>query len=145
VVPRSIFRYLPTRPPITGRPKLSDDIQQTIALLSGWDGATRRLLKSSPAGILRVTDARAIGVYNVKASQDDISITCDDCPASEVMIRSFPDNVGKVFVNVNAEADENVGYPLFTGEWIRIAVNNLSSVQVWFEKDDDRVAAIYTE
>jgi len=139
------FDDLPTRPPITGRPKLSDDIQQTIALLSGWDGATRRLLRVSPTGALRVCSAKAKGVYNITAGSDDLKVSCIDCPVSEIMIRAFPDNIGKVFVNVNAEADENVGYPIFTGEWVSISVNNLSSLQLWFEKQDDKIAGIYTE
>ncbi|GAH98407.1 unnamed protein product, partial [marine sediment metagenome] len=38
-----------------------------------------------------------------------------------------------------------VGYPLFTGEWVNLSVNNLVGVQLWIEKDTDKVAAIYTE
>lgn len=139
------FDDLPTKPPITGRPKLSEDLQQTIALLSGFDGVTRRLIRCSPTGVIRVGSARAIGLYNIVANKDDYTTICADCPASEVMIRAFPDNTGRVFVNFGSPAAVNTGYPLFTGEWVTLSLDNLNSLQLYIEKDTDKVAAIYTE
>jgi len=139
------FDDLPTKPPVTGRPKLSEDLQQSIALLSGWDGATRRLIRCSPTGVIRVGSARAVGIYNIVADQDAYTLTCSDCSVSEVMLRAFPDNTGRVFVNIGAAAALNTGYPLFMGEWVSISVNNLNSLQLYIEKDTDKVAAIYTE
>jgi len=139
------FDDLPTRPPVTGRPNLSEDLQQTVALLVGWDGATRRLIRVSPTGVIRMGSARAMGVYNIVSDTDGFTLQCSDCPVSEVMIRAFPDNTGRVFVNIGAVAALNVGYPLFTGEWVNLSVNNLNSLQLYIEKDTDKVAAIYTE
>ncbi len=139
------FDDLPTKPPITGRPKVSDDLQQTIALLSSWDGVTRRLVRCSPTGVLRIGSARAIGVLNVVADQDAYTLTCPDLAVSEAMIRAFPDTTGRVFVNVGTAAALNTGYPLFTGEWVNLSVNNLNSLQLYIEKDTDKVAMIYTE
>lgn len=139
------FDDLPTKPPVTGRPKLSEDLQQTIAMLIGWDGATRRLIRVSPTGVIRVGSARAIGVYNIVANKDGYTTTCTDCPTSEVMIRAFPDNTGRVFVNIGAAAALNVGYPLFTGEWVKFSINALVGVRLYIEKNADKVAAIYTE
>ncbi|GAG61721.1 unnamed protein product [marine sediment metagenome] len=139
------FDDLPTKPPVTGRPKLSEDLQQTIAMLIGWDGATRRLIRCSPTGVIRVGSARAIGVHNIKAAFDGYTITCTECPASEVMIRAFPDNTGVVMVNIAGTVDADNGYPLFSGEWVSLSVNHIDSLRLWFEKEDDKVAAIYTE
>jgi len=139
------FKDLPTKPEIIGRPKVSDDIQQTLASLVGWDGTTRRLIHVSARGIIRVCSGRAAGIYNIVADQDAYTITCADCPASEVMLRSFPDNTGRVFLNIGAAAALNTGYPLFTGEWVKLSVNNLNSLQLYIEKNTDKVAAIYTE
>ncbi len=61
------------------------------------------------------------------------------------MIRAFPDNTGRVFVNIGAAAALNTGYPLFTGEWVNLSVNNLNGLQLYIEKNADKVAAIYTE
>lgn len=139
------FVGLPTKPEIVGRPKLSEDLQQTLASLVGWDGATRRFIRCSPTGVIRTGSAKALGLYNVVANKDDYTTICRDCPASEVMIRAFPDNIGRVFVNFEAPAAINVGYPLFTGEWVTLSVNNLNILQIYIEKDTDKVAAIYTE
>ncbi|GAI67386.1 unnamed protein product, partial [marine sediment metagenome] len=38
------FDDLPVRPPFVGRPRISEDLQQTVALLVGWDKSTRRLV-----------------------------------------------------------------------------------------------------
>lgn len=139
------FDDLPTRPPLVGRPRISDDIQQAIAMLVGWDGATRRFVRVSPTGALRVGSARVLGVYDVVADQDGYIITCIDCPTSEAMIRAYPDNTGRVFVAINATPALNSGYPLFTGEWVSLSTNNLSSIHLYIEKDTDKVAVIYTE
>ena len=139
------FDDLPTKPPITGRPKLSDDLQQTIALLVGWDSSTRRLVRVSPSGVIRMGSARAVGIHDIVADTADFTITCTGCPTSEVMIRAYPDNTGRVFVNIGKAAALNVGYPLFTGEWVNLSVNNLGSLQLYIEKNADKAAVIYTE
>ena len=139
------FKDLPTRPEITGRPKLSEDLQQTVALLTGWDGSTRRLLHVTPTGILRICEAKAKGVLNIIAPSPAYGLQCSNIPTSEVMIRACPDNSGKVFVNIGVTAALDTGYPLFTGEWVKLSVNNLNNLQLWFEKYMDMVAIIYTE
>ncbi|GAG60618.1 unnamed protein product [marine sediment metagenome] len=139
------FDDLPMKPPITGRPKVSDDLQQTIALLSGWDGVTRRLVRVSPTGAIRVGSARAVGIINVVANTDAYTANCTGCAASEVMIRAFPDNTGRVFLNIGTAAALNTGYPLFTGEWVSLSVNDMSVLYLYIEKDTDKVAVIFTE
>ncbi|KKL08906.1 hypothetical protein LCGC14_2571190 [marine sediment metagenome] len=109
----------------------------------GW--CYTAIIRVTPTGALRVCSAKARGVTNALSVGDNTKQTLSDIKTSEAMLRAFPDNVGKVFVNINTVADENIGYPLFTGEWVSISVNNLSSLQLWFEKDTDRIAVIYTE
>ena len=138
------FEDLPTKPEITGRPKVSDDLQQTIALLSAWDGATRRLIRCSPTGVIRIGSARAKGVLNIVSDTDGYVLTCPNRPVSGVMLRAFPDNTGRVFVNIGIAAALNTGYPLFTGEWVTLSINNLNNLQLYVEKDTDKVAIIYT-
>ena len=139
------FDDLPTKPEISGKPKLSEDIQQTIALLSGWDGVTRRLIRCSPTGVIRIGSARAIGVSNIIADDPAYTITLPNISTSEVMIRACPDNVGRVFLNIGIAAAIDVGYPLFTGEWVTLSVNNLNVLQLYIETYMDMVAIIYTE
>ena len=139
------FDDLPVKPPLIGRPRISDDIQQTAALLVGWDNRTRRLIRCSPTGVIRVGSARAKGIIDVLSDQATYTLTLPDIPTSEAMIRAYPDNSGRVFVNIGTAAALNTGYPLFTGEWVSVSVNNLNSLQLYIEKDAEKVAVIYTE
>ncbi len=139
------FDDLPVSPPLSGQPILSNDIEQTIATLVGWDGSTRRLVRVSPTGSIRVGSARAKAVLDILSNTAGYVLTCPNLSVSEVMIRAYPDNTGRVFVNIGKAAALNVGYPLFTGEWVSLSVNNLNSIQLYIEKDAERVAVLYTE
>ena len=139
------FEDVPVSPPLSGQPVISNEIDQTFAMLVGWDGSTRRLVRVSPSGSIRVGSARAKGILDILSDQAGYVLTCPNCPVSEVMIRAYPDNTGRVFVNIGKAAALNVGYPLFTGEWVSLSVNNLNSLQLYIEKDVERVEIIYTE
>jgi len=139
------LKGLPLKPEMTGRVKVDDTLIQTIAAICGWDGEGRRLIRVSPNGIIRMGSALVVGVINVVADQDAYVVTCTGCPTSEALIRAFPDNTGRVFVNIGTAAALNTGYPLFTGEWVSLSVNDLGSLQLYIEKDTDKVAVIYTE
>lgn len=138
------FEDLPVKPPLKGRPRISEDLQQTLALLSGWDGATRRLIRCSASGILRTAPPQVKGLLNILADQDAYTTQGSDIKTTEVMIRAFPDNTGRVFLNIGIAAALNTGYPLFTGEWVNISLNNLNIMYLYVEKDTDKVAIIYS-
>ena len=136
---------LPLKPEMTGRVKVDEVLIQTLAALCGWDGEGRHLVRCSPNGILRVGSANAVGIYNFVSNMGGYTAIGADCPTSEAMIRAFPDNTGKSFINIGVAAALNTGYPLFTGEWVRLSVNNLNRLQLYIEKTSDRIAIIYTE
>ncbi len=144
IVPFS-FEDLPTAPPLSAQPVVRDEIDQVFAMLVGWDGSTRRLVRVSPTGMIRVGSARAKGVWDVVANTDGYLVSGANLGVSEVMIRSYPDNAGRVFVNIGTPAALNTGYPLFSGEWLSLSVNNLNSVHLYIEFDLEKVAVLYTE
>ena len=139
------FEDLPTKPPLVGRPRISEDLQQTVALLVGWDGATRRLVGVSPSGVLYVTSPRVKGIANVLADQASYTWQGGDIPISEVLVRSHPDNSGRVWVNVGAAAAANTGYPLDSGEWVNFAINNLHTLHLFIASDTEKAIVIYTK
>ena len=136
---------IPTKPEVTGRPKLSEDIQQTLALLLGWDGSTRRIIRSTPTGVLRVCDGRAKAVLNVTADQAAYTLTPDDIPTSEIMIKAHPDNTGQVVVNIGIVASLTAGFWLDSGESVEFSINNLKSLRIYVELDTEKAAILYTE
>ena len=139
------FDDLPTRPPIKGRPRLSDDIQQSVSTIVGWDGQTRRLIRVTPTGVLRICDGRAKAVLNVTADQDAYVLTPNDTPTSEIIIKAHPDNAGQVVVNIGITASLTAGFPLENGESISLSVNNLNALRLYVEKNTEKAAILYTE
>ncbi len=139
------LKGIPLKPEMTGRVKVDDVLMQTLSALCGWDGEARRLLTCALNGSLQVTSPVAKAVINVLSDQDAYVLTLPDIPTSEVILRAYPNNIGKVFINIGIAATNNTGYPLFTGEWIKVSVNNLKTIQLWAEKNTDRVAVIYTD
>jgi len=145
IVKSLTFDDLPTRPPLTGRPRISDDMQQTIALLSGWDGATRRLVGVSPSGVLYIASPRVKGIANILADEAIYNWQGGDIQTSEVLIQSNPNNSGEIWVNVSAAAAVDTGYPLDAGDSIGFSINNLHSLHIHIVADTEKAIVIYTK
>lgn len=139
------FDDLPTKPEIVGRPKMSDDIQQTAALLVGWDGATRRLVRVSPSGVLHTASARVKGVTNILANQGSYNWQGGDVSTSEVLIRANPKNSGEVWVRVGAVAGVDTGYPLDAGDFVVWGINNLHSLHIHIVNTGEKAIVVYTK
>lgn len=139
------FEDLETKPPLTGRPKISEDIQQTAALLVGWDKQTRRLVSVSPAGVLHVASAPVKGIINKQFPIGVDNYNPPDIKTSEVLIRAKPSNGGRIWVNKGAAAAADTGYPLDAGEPIVLSVNNLHSLHFFSDKDNDWIIIVYTK
>jgi len=139
------FDDLPTKPPLVGRPRISDDLQQSVALLVGWDGATRRLVSVSPSGILHIASSPIKAILNVLANQDAYTYQGGDILTSEVLIKANPDNVGRIWVNAGIAAAVDTGHPLDGGEWVCFSVNNLRSLHLFIALDTEKASIIYTK
>lgn len=138
------FDDLPVKPPLTARPRISEDLQQTVALLVGWDKSTRRLVSVSPTGVLHVASAPVKGIVNLLSVGDGTTQQGDDIKTSEVLIRAKPTNTGRVWINVGKAAAVDVGYPLDSGEPVIFSVNNLHSLHFYFTKAADKCSIVYT-
>lgn len=139
------FDDLPVKPPLVGRPRISEDLQQTVALLVGWDKSTRRLVSVSPTGVLHVASAPVKGIINKKFPNGVDNYNPPDIKTSEVLIRAKPNNGGVIWVNVGTVAAADVGYPLDAGEPVIFSINNLHSLQFFSDNDDDSVIVVYTK
>lgn len=139
------FEDLPVKPPLIGRPRISEDLQQTAALLVGWDNTTRRLLRVSPTGVLYVASSPVKGIANVLFAADDYDWQGEDIPTSEVLVRAHPDNTGRVWANVAAAAAADSGYPLDAGEWVKWSINNLHTLYLLGSATATKAIVIYTK
>ncbi|GAI75627.1 unnamed protein product [marine sediment metagenome] len=139
------FDDLPVKPPLVGRPLISEDLQQTVALLVGWDKATRRLVSVSPSGVLHIAQSPVKGIINALAASNGFTGQGDNISTSEVLIKAKPTNTGTIWINISAAAANNVGYPLDAGEYVVFSVNNLHSVNYYFTTKDDWGIVVYTK
>lgn len=138
------FEDLPTRPPLVGRPRMSDDLQQTIALLTGWDGSTRRLVKVTPSGVVYVASPRVKGITNILSNTTTYNWQGGDVQTSEVLIKADNGNNDDVWVNVGAAAAENSGIILDAGESVVFSINNLHTLHIHIIATAERAILIHT-
>ncbi len=138
------FGQLETNPEISGMPTLSDDIQQTLSLLSGFDGQERQLIVVSPTGILRVAGARVASISNILADQDSYTWNGSNVKSSEVLIKAHPDNTGRVWANVDNAASANNGYPLDAGDYVKFSITNLTNLYLFIATDTEKAIIIAT-
>lgn len=138
------FEDLPVRPPLVGRPRISEDIQQTAALLVGWDKTTRRLVSVTPSGVLYAAQPRIKGIINYQSTGVGDTYQGGEIPTSEVVVKSKHNNGGIVWVNFAAAAAADTGYPLDAGEPLVFSIHNLNSLHLYFENADDWAIIIYT-
>lgn len=139
------FEDMPTKPPLTGRPKISDDLQQTVSLIVGWDGATRRLVKVTPSGVLAVCSPPVKGILNIEATTADYDWQGSDVNTSEVMIGCNCKNVGDIWVNVGAAAAPDVGLLLEAGDSIVFSINNLHTLHIHIPTSGEKAIVTYTK
>ena len=138
------FEDMPVRPPLVGRPRISDDLQQTLAALVGWDKTTRRLVYVNPQGVLHIASPPVKGIINEQSGGVGSTKQFTDIITSEIMIRAKPTNSGRIWVNVGIAAAVNVGYPLDSGEWVSLSINNLINLHLYFTLADDYAIIVYT-
>jgi len=104
------IRGIPTKPEMSGRPKLDETIIQTLASLMGWDGESRRLITCAINGALQTVAPIASVIANTTGSGANDDITFPDTPTSEIMIMANANNSGDVWVNIGAAAAVDTGY-----------------------------------
>ncbi len=138
------FKDLPTKPEITGQPALSEDMQQTVALLSAWDGITRRLIRSSQTGILYASSPKVKSIINKVSTGSTENVTFTDIPISEVLVMANANNGGHIWLNIGANGGVDIGWPLDAGDSLNISLNNLLDLHLHIITSGDKAIIIYT-
>lgn len=138
------FPELELRPEIKEMIKLSDDMQQTLAALAGYDGVSRRLLRCSNSGVFNVTSPRIKDIFHVVGQGANYDWHGFDIPATEVMIMAHPDNTGLVWVKNDEAATANNGWPLSKKEIIAVTIDNLSNLHLLIIVDGEKAIIAFT-
>lgn len=138
------FGDLPLKPEISGKVRVSDDVQQTLATLLGWDGSSRRLLRCALSGVLQVTSPQVRRIYHVGGGGAGSIVTFGNIPTSEVMIRGHPSNGDLIWVALGQTPTSANGWPLSTNDNIVLSVDNLNRLQILIVTATEQAIITYT-
>lgn len=133
------------KPPLKSNPIISDDIQQVLATLVGFDGTLRHILRSTPTGILQTVNPIAKKFINIPIGDAGRLYQGADIRCSEVLVRAHPENTDKVWVNIYAVADIDVGWLLKENEHIVLTLTNLSHLHLKLDGAGDKAMILYTQ
>ena len=132
------------KPELAGRIRLSDDMQQTLASLVGYDGVSRRLLRCSQAGVLRTSSPRIKNILHVTGSGANDTWQGTDVLATEILVMGHPDNTGNIWVRNDQTATVNNAWPLAAGDIISLTVDNLNNLHLLIVVDGEKAIVAYS-
>lgn len=132
------------QPPIKGDIRLSEDMQQTLALLTGLGDNKRVVLKATDGGVLHVVSPQLKEVVVVTADEDAYDWQGGDIPCTEVAVIGGLDNTHRVWVRPNSAASEANGWPLDKGDPFGFTISNLNQLHINIEKDTQIAIVAYT-
>lgn len=135
---------LNVQPPIDDAVKLSDDMQQTLALLCGYGIDERKLLRASESGVLNVTSARLKDVVHFTGSGANDTQSGPDVTCCECMIMGHPSNTGLIWVRTKDVATVDNAWALAAKEAVSFTLDNLKQLQMLIVADGEKVIVAYS-
>jgi len=132
------------KPEMAGRIRLSDDMQQTLAAITGYDGVSRRLLRCSKSGVLRTSSPRIKDILHVTGSGANDEWQGTDVKATEVLVMGHPNNTGLIWIKNDEIATANNGWPLGSGDIMSITVDNLNNLHILIVVDAEKAIVAYS-
>jgi len=118
------------KPPIEGAMRLSEDMQQTLALLCGYAVNKRVLLATTDFGVLHTTGPRFADVKHITGSGANDHPDMPDIACSEIMVMGHPDNTGLVWVRPGDAATVNNAVPIAANNAMVFSTHNVRNLSV---------------
>ena len=138
------FGNLPLKPELTGKVKVSDDVTQTLATLLGWDGSSRKLLRTSLTGVLNVTTPQVQNIVHRTSTGANEVVTFTDTPVTEIMIMGHPDNGELIWVSIGATPTTANSWPLASSDILNISIDNLDRLKILIVTSGNAAIVLYT-
>lgn len=135
---------LDLKPESAGAIELTLDMQQTLALLTGFWRNTRVLLKASPSGILFVTSPQLTDVLHVTATGANFTYQGENIPCSEIMVMGHPDNTGRIWVRPHAVATTSNAWPLAAKDVVGLSITNLNMLHLLIVTNTEKAIIAYS-
>lgn len=138
------LKEIPLKPEMSKRIKLDETMLQTLALLMGFDGEARRMLRCTLSGDLFTASPPACCIVNKVTEGTEHNITFGDTPTTEVMVMAHPSNSGDVWVNLDAAAAVDTGWYLDAGDYVQLSIDNMSRLRLNTTTIGDKVIILRT-
>lgn len=132
------------QPPISGKTRLSDDMQQTLAFLVAMGADKRRPLRCSESGVLNVSSGRIKDIKHYTGSGANDTIQGDEATCTEVVVIAHPDNTDKIWARPNKTATVDNAVPLDAKESTGFTLDNLSQLHLLIVGDGEKAIVLYT-
>lgn len=123
---------------------LSDKVQQTLSIVTGFWKNKRTLLKSSPSGILFTASPQIDDIVHYTGSGANDDVQGDAKPCTEVLVMAHPDNGSKIWVRTKEAATVNNAWPLDAGDTVGFTITNLSMLHALVVADGEKFIVAYT-
>ena len=135
---------LDLKPEPTGGIQLSENMQQSLSLLTAFWRNKRVLLKASPSGVLSVSSARIDDIKHYTGVGANDTQTGNDVKCTEVMVMGHPDNTDMVWVRPDKTATVDNAWPLAKGEVTNFTLDNLKQLNMLFVVAGEKCIVAYT-
>lgn len=135
---------LDLQPEIKNEIRLSEDMQQTLALLTALGDNKRVVLKATESGVLNTVSPQLKEVVVVTADEDAYDWQGGDIPCTEIVVMANLDNAHRIWVRPNSAASSANGWPLDATEMFGFTLSNLNQLHINIEKDTQKAIIAYT-
>lgn len=132
------------QPPITGKVRLSEDMQQTLALLCAYANNKRVTLTATESGVLLTAEPNIKDIVIIHTHATTGKATGDNITCSQVMIMGHPDNNGNAWVRPYSPCHELHKWPLGVKEVVSFSVDNLNQLHFQCDVGGEKVIVAYT-
>jgi len=133
---------------IKGQPEhpltLSDKVQQTLSVLTGFWKNRRTLLKSSPSGILFTASPQIEDIFHNVGSGANDTYQGENKPCTEVMVMGHPASVGTVWVRKGGVITVDNSWPLVANDVMGISLTNLNMLQLLMPLGTEKAIIAYS-
>ena len=132
------------KPPIDGKVRLSEDMQQTLALLTAYCENKRVTLKASESGVLNTTSAKIKDIVHFAGVGANDTQSGENVQCTECLVMAHPDNASKVWVRPDKTASVNNAWPLAAGEVVGFTLDNLKQLNMLIVCGGEKLIVAYT-
>ncbi len=138
------IKGIPMKPELAGQQTVDDKIIQTLATLLGWNGESRRLITCAINGALHTVTPPLAGITNVASSGANEDVTFSEQATTEIIVMANKSNSGDVWVNLDALAVVDTGWPLDAGDNVQFSINNMQRLNLLIVTSGDKVVILRT-